>query len=71
MDSTLLGSNLWLPATAYKRSETCQDERLNLIVDVQIDPATAADNSYLQEAVTNSEQTRGSRWRRGSSETFS
>ncbi|WPL19979.1 transposase [Thiorhodovibrio frisius] len=37
-------------------TETCQDDGLNLIVDVQVEPATAADNSYLQEAVTNSEQ---------------
>jgi hypothetical protein len=35
-------------------SETC-DEGLNLILDVQVAPATAADNAYLQEAVHNSE----------------
>ncbi len=37
-------------------TETCQDDGLNLIVDVQVEPATAADNRYLQEAVKNSEQ---------------
>lgn len=35
-------------------TETC-DEELNLIVDVQVEPATAADNAYLKEAVENSE----------------
>ncbi len=35
-------------------TETCEEE-LNLIVDVQVEPATAADNSYLKEAVQNSE----------------
>jgi len=36
-------------------TETCE-EQLNLIVDVQVEPATTADNSYLQEAVQNSEE---------------
>jgi len=36
-------------------TETCQ-EPLNLIVDVQVEPATAADNGYLKEAVQSSEQ---------------
>ena len=36
-------------------TETCQ-EPLNLIVDVQVEPATAADNGYLKEAVQRSEQ---------------
>jgi hypothetical protein len=35
-------------------TETCEGE-LNLIVDVQVEPATAADNAYLKEAVANSE----------------
>jgi hypothetical protein len=35
-------------------TETCEEE-LNLIVDVQVEPATTADNSYLKEAVQNSE----------------
>ena len=35
-------------------TETCE-EALNLIVDVQVEPATAADNAYLKEAVENSE----------------
>jgi hypothetical protein len=35
-------------------TETC-DEQLNLIVDVQTEPATTADNAYLKEAVDNSE----------------
>jgi len=35
-------------------TETCE-EKLNLIVDVQVEPATAADNAYLKEAVENSE----------------
>jgi hypothetical protein len=34
-------------------TETCEEE-LNLIVDVQVEPATAADNAYLKEAVQNS-----------------
>ena len=29
-------------------TETCEGE-LNLIVDVQVEPATAADNAYLKE----------------------
>lgn len=36
-------------------TETCDEEGLNLIVDVQVEPATAADNSYLQEAAEKSE----------------
>ena len=36
-------------------TETCE-EQLNLIVDVQVEPATTADNRYLQEAVQNSEE---------------
>ena len=36
-------------------TETCE-EALNLIVDVQVEPATTADNSYLKEAVRNSEE---------------
>lgn len=36
-------------------TETCQ-EPLNLIVDVQVEPATAADNGYLKDAVQSSEQ---------------
>jgi hypothetical protein len=36
-------------------TETCQ-EALNLIVDVHVEPATAADNGYLQDAVQRSEQ---------------
>ncbi|NEX23374.1 transposase [Thiorhodococcus mannitoliphagus] len=36
-------------------TETCQ-EGLNLIVDVQVEPATAADNGYLKDAVQSSEQ---------------
>ena len=48
-DETTRGYNVNL-------AETCQDGGLNLIVDVQVEPATAADNSYLQEAVKNSEQ---------------
>ena len=39
-------------------TETCEDQ-LNLIVDVQVEPATTADNSYLQEAVQNSEEVLG------------
>lgn len=35
-------------------SETCE-EALNLILDVQVEPATAPDNAYLQDAVHNSE----------------
>jgi hypothetical protein len=35
-------------------TETCEGE-LNLIVDVQVEPATMADNAYLKEAVQNSE----------------
>ncbi len=35
-------------------TETCEEE-LNLIVDVQVEPATAADNAYLKAAVQNSE----------------
>lgn len=35
-------------------TETC-DEQLNLIVDVQTEPATTADNAYLKETVDNSE----------------
>lgn len=35
-------------------TETCEEE-LNLIVDVQVEPATTADNAYLKEAVQNSE----------------
>jgi hypothetical protein len=35
-------------------TETCEDD-LNLIVDVQVEPATAADNAYLNKAVRNSE----------------
>ena len=35
-------------------TETCEEE-LNLIVDVQTEPATTADNTYLKEAVDNSE----------------
>ena len=35
-------------------TETCEGE-LNLIVDVQVAPATAADNAYLKESVQNSE----------------
>lgn len=35
-------------------TETCAEE-LNLIVDVQVDPATAADNGFVQGAVTRSE----------------
>lgn len=35
-------------------TETCEGE-LNLIVDVQVEPATAADNAYLKESVQNSE----------------
>jgi hypothetical protein len=37
-------------------TETCEEEELNLIVDVQVEPATTADNSYLKEAVQNSEE---------------
>jgi hypothetical protein len=36
-------------------TETCEGE-LNLIVDVQVEPATTADNSYLKDAVQNSEE---------------
>jgi hypothetical protein len=36
-------------------TETCQDG-LNLIVDVHVEPATAADNGDLQDAVETSEQ---------------
>jgi hypothetical protein len=36
-------------------TETCEEE-LNLIVDVQVEPATTADNSYLKEAVQNGEE---------------
>lgn len=36
-------------------TETC-DEDLNLIVDIQVEPATAADNAYLKDAVENSEK---------------
>jgi len=32
------------------------DDQLNLIVDVQTEPATTADNTYLKEAVENSEE---------------
>jgi hypothetical protein len=39
-------------------TETCA-EQLNLIVDVQVEPATTADNSYLKEAVKNSEEVSG------------
>jgi hypothetical protein len=39
-------------------TETCA-EQLNLIVDVQVEPATTADNSYLKEAVQNSEEVLG------------
>jgi hypothetical protein len=39
-------------------TETCEGE-LNLIVDVQVEPATAAKNSYLNEAVQNSEEVLG------------
>jgi hypothetical protein len=35
-------------------TETCEEE-LNLIVDVQVEPATTADNAYLKAAVQNSE----------------
>jgi hypothetical protein len=35
-------------------TETCEGE-LNLIVDVQVEPATTADNAYLKAAVENSE----------------
>ncbi len=35
-------------------SETGEEKR-NLIVDVQVEPATAADSAYLKEAVENSE----------------
>lgn len=38
-------------------TETCQgQEALDLIVDVHVEPATAADNGYLQSAVQRSEQ---------------
>ena len=40
-------------------TETCDEEGLNLIVDVQVEPATAADNAYLIEAVENSEAVTG------------
>ena len=40
-------------------TETC-GEGLNLIVDVQIEPATTADNTYLKGAVENSEAVLGS-----------
>jgi len=40
-------------------TETCGEE-LNLIVDVQIEPATTADNTYLKSAVENSEAVLGS-----------
>lgn len=36
-------------------TETCEEE-LNLIVDVQVEPASTADNTYLKEAVQNSEE---------------
>ena len=39
-------------------TETCEEE-LNLIVDVQVEPATAADNAYLKAAVENSEAVLG------------
>jgi hypothetical protein len=39
-------------------TETCE-EALNLIVDVQSEPATTADNTYLKEAVDNSEAVLG------------
>jgi len=39
-------------------TETCAEE-LNLIVDVRVEPATAADNAYLQDAVQNSESVVG------------
>jgi hypothetical protein len=40
-------------------TETC-GEALNLIVDVQVEPATTADNTYLKGAVENSEAVLGS-----------
>jgi hypothetical protein len=39
-------------------TETCEEE-LNLIVDVQTEPASTADNTYLKEAVDNSEAVLG------------
>jgi hypothetical protein len=39
-------------------TETCE-EQLNLIVDVQVEPATTADNSYVKDAVANSESVLG------------
>lgn len=39
-------------------TETCEQD-LNLITDVQVEPATAADNGYLQDAVEHSEQVAG------------
>jgi hypothetical protein len=44
------------PVRGYSANvtETCE-EKLNLIVDVQVEPATAADNAYLKAAVQNSE----------------
>jgi hypothetical protein len=39
-------------------TETCEEE-LNLIVDVQVEAATTADNAYLKEAVENSEAVLG------------
>jgi hypothetical protein len=39
-------------------TETCEEE-LNLIVDVQVEPATTADNAYLKAAVQNSEAVLG------------
>lgn len=41
-------------------TETCGEE-LNLILDVQIEPATTADNTYLKGAVENSEAVLGGR----------
>ena len=39
-------------------TEPCEEE-LNLIVDVQVEPAPTADNAYLKEAVENSEAVLG------------
>ncbi len=36
-------------------TETCEED-LNLILDVQVEPATTADNTYVQDAVENSEK---------------
>jgi hypothetical protein len=40
-------------------TETCSDDQLNLITDIQLEPASTQDNAFLKEAIIHSKQVTG------------